>query len=129
MGPRRRRPDLGAEPGQKIAAQPAPADTGRHTWPAPIRDKHWTDQQGNRWRMRGGPLTAKQARKLFRRPEVAILHIYGLDPRRVTGPERSELIARIEQFFARAAPPTTDFAIAEFRNDQRQAMLVVQESC
>jgi hypothetical protein len=30
--------------------------------------------------MRGGPLTAKQACRLFRRPDVAILHIYGLDP-------------------------------------------------
>lgn len=79
--------------------------------------------------MRGGLLTAKQARRLFSRPDVAVLHVYGLDPRQVTGPERDALIDRIEQFFADAAPPMTDFAIAEFRNDQRQAMLVVQESC
>jgi len=29
----------------------------------------------------------------------------------------------------RRADPTTDFAIAEFRNDQRQTMLGVQEFC
>jgi hypothetical protein len=31
--------------------------------------------------------------------------------------------------FAGTAPPTTDFAIAEFGNDQRKAMLVTQEFC
>jgi hypothetical protein len=45
------------------------------------------------------------------------------------GPERDALIDRIEQFFVGTTPPMTDFAIAEFRNDVRQAMLVVQESC
>jgi len=39
------------------------------------------------------------------------------------------LSERIEQFIAGAAPPMTDFVIAEFRNDVRQTMLVVQESC
>jgi hypothetical protein len=79
--------------------------------------------------MRGGLLTAKQARRLFRRPDIAILHVYSPDPRLVTGSERDALIDRIEQFFVGAAPPMTAFAIAEFRNDVRQAMLVVQESC
>jgi hypothetical protein len=120
-----RPPQFPAESAEKIAAQP----TGWHTWPTPIRDKNWIDRQGNRWRMRGGLLTAKQARRLFRRPDVAVLHVYGLDPRQVTGPERDALIDRIDQFFADAAPPMTNFAVAEFRNDQRQAMLVVQESC
>ena len=127
---RRRRPlEFPAESAQKGAVQPAPGDTGWHTWPAPIRDKNWIDRQGNRWHVRGGLLTARQARRLFRRPDVAILHLYGLDPRQVTGPERGALIDRIELFFAGAAPPMTDFAIAEFRNDLRETMLVVQESC
>jgi hypothetical protein len=129
MARRRRQPESSAESAEKSAARPAPAVTGRHSWPTPIRDKSWTDRQGNRWRMRGGLLTAKQARRLFRRPDVAILHVYGLDPRQVTGPERDALIGRIEEFFTDTAPPMTDFAIAEFHNDQRQTMLVVQESC
>src|ERR1700729_4003248 len=33
-----------------------------HRWPAPIADEDWTDRQGNRWSMRGGLLTATQAR-------------------------------------------------------------------
>jgi hypothetical protein len=128
MPRRRRQPGSSAESAEKIA-QPTPAGTGRPTWPAPIGDKRWIDLQGNRWHMRGGLLTAKQARRLFRRPDVAILHVYDPDPRQVTGPERDALIDRIEQFFADAAPPMTDFATAEFRSDLRQPMLVVQESC
>jgi hypothetical protein len=124
-----RQPEFSAESAEKISAQLTPADTGWHTWPAPIRDKHWTDPQGNRWHMRGGLLTARRARRLYGRPDVAILHVYGPEPRQLTGPERDELIGKIEQFFADAAPPMTDFAIAEFRNDLRQAMIVVQESC
>jgi hypothetical protein len=77
MPRRRRQPEFPAESAQKIAAQPTPADTGWHTWATPIRDQHWIDRQGNRWRMRGGMLTAKQARRLFRRPDIAILHVYG----------------------------------------------------
>ena len=79
--------------------------------------------------MRGGPLTARQARRLLSRPGVIVLHVYGIDPRPVTAPERDGLIARIEEFFAGDAPPMSDFALAEFRNDQRQVMLVVQEHC
>jgi len=37
--------------------------------------------------------------------------------------------ARAPRPAKRRADPTTDFAIAEFRNNQRQAMLVVQEFC
>lgn len=129
MGNRRSQPGWPAETAGELAAEPTPADTGWHTWPTPIRDKLWADAQGNQWRIRGGLLTAKQARQLFRRPDVVILHVYGPDPRQLTGPERDALIERIEQFFAHAAPSTTSFAIAEFRNDRRQAIFVVQESC
>jgi hypothetical protein len=129
MGPGHLQPEFSAESAGKLATQPTPAETGWRTWPTPIRDRHWIDAQGKEWRIRGGLLTARQARQLFRRPDVVILHVYGPDPRQLTGPERDALIERIEQFLADAAPPTTDFAIAEFRNDQRQAMLVVQESC
>jgi hypothetical protein len=84
MARRRRQLEYSAESAQKSAARPATADTAWHTWPTPIRDKNWTDRQGDRWRMRGGLLTAKQARRLLRRPDVAILHVYGLDSRQVT---------------------------------------------
>jgi hypothetical protein len=58
-----------------------------------------------------------------------VLHVYGVSPRQVAGAEREALTVQIEQFFAGAAPPMNDFAIAEFRDDQRRVLLVVQESC
>jgi hypothetical protein len=129
MAPRDRQPKASAEPAGKDATPHAAADAAGRDWPAPIRDRRWTDRHGAQWRMRGGLLTARQARRLLRRPDVIVLHIYGFDPRLVTGLERDALTARIEEFFAGYAPPMSDFAIAEFRNGQRQVMLVVQESC
>jgi len=79
--------------------------------------------------MRGGLLTAKQARQLLRRRDVSVLHVYGADIRLVSGPQRDALTDRIEQFFAGAAPPMSDFVLAEFRDNRRQVMLVVQEHC
>jgi hypothetical protein len=98
-------------------------------WPAPIADRQWTDGQGTRWHMRGGSLTARAARRLLRQPGIAVLHVYGAGVREPAGAQRAALTDRIEQFFAGLAPPGSEFAIAEFRNDQRQVLLVVQESC
>lgn len=86
MARRRRQPESSAESAEKIAAQPGPAGTAPHRWPAPLADKHWTDPQGNQWSMRG-VLTARQARRLFRSPDVAVLHVHGADARQVTGPD------------------------------------------
>lgn len=131
MPPRRRQHKPFADPaGEDAAAHPAstaPAGEGR--WPAPIHDKHWIDQQGNRWHMRGGELIARQARRLLRRPDVAVLHVYGVAARQLTGSDRDALARRIEQFFSGDTPPMSDFAIAEFRDELHRVMLVVQESC
>lgn len=129
MPPRSRRPKPFAEVVEDVAADRGPAGSGLQAWPSPIGDKHWVDQQGNRWQMRGGLLSAKQARRLLRRSEVAVLHVYGVSPRQVTGTEREALTGQIERFFAGDAPPMSYFAIAEFRDDQRRVLLVVQESC
>jgi hypothetical protein len=129
MSPRSRRPKPFAELVEDVAAHRGRTGSSWQAWPSPIGDKYWVDQQGSRWHMRGGLLTAKQARRLLRRPEVAVLHVYGVSLRQVTGPEREALTGQIEQFFAGTAPPMSDFAIAEFRDDQRRVLLVVQESC
>jgi hypothetical protein len=129
MPPRSRRPDSFAQLVEDFAAHRGPLGSAGQAWPSPIGDKHWVDQQGSRWQMRGGLLTAKQARRLLRRSDVAVLHVYGVSPRQVSGTERKALIDQIEQFFVGAAPPMSDFAIAEFRDDRRQVLLVVQESC
>ena len=66
--------EFSAESAGKVRPSPTPADTGQQDWPAPIGDKHWTDRQGHR-RMRGGLLTARQARRLFGPPDVDNLHL------------------------------------------------------
>jgi hypothetical protein len=98
-------------------------------FPTPLQDKHWTDQHGTLWHMRGGTLAARQARRLLNRTDVPLVHVYGPDARELTGPDRAELASRIEDFFAGNAPSRSDYVVAEFRNDQRQVMLVVQEYC
>jgi hypothetical protein len=98
-------------------------------FPTPLQDKRWTDPHGTQWHMRGDLLTTRQARRLLNRSDVSLLHVYGPDARQLAGPDRSMLIGRIEEFFAGNAPPRSDYVIAEFRNDQRQVMLVVQEYC
>jgi hypothetical protein len=129
MAPGDRRPKAPAEPAGKDAAPQPAAGAAERYWPAPIRDRSWTDRHGVQWRMRGELLTPRRVRRLLSRPDVAVLHIYGPDPRLVTGLERAGLISRIEEFFAGDAPPMSDFALAEFRDGQRQIMLVVQEYC
>ncbi len=79
--------------------------------------------------MRGGALTARQARRLLRRSDVAVLHVYGVAARQLTGSDRDALAGRIEQCFSGDAPPMSDFAIAEFRDELHRVMMVVQESC
>jgi hypothetical protein len=127
MASRRRQTEASVQSADAVPQ--AASENAWRDWPSPIRAKHWADKHGNQWRMRGGMLTARKASRLLRLSDVTVLHIYGPDPCPVTGPEREALIGRIEEFFAGDAPPMSDFAIAEFRNDQRQVMLIVQESC
>jgi hypothetical protein len=47
----------------------------------------------------------------------------------VSGREREALLQRVEQYAAGDAPPYSAFLLAEFRNDSRQAMLVIEEMC
>jgi hypothetical protein len=129
MPSKSRRPKPFAELVEDAAAHRGPTGSSWQDWPSPIGDEHWVDQQGSRWQMRGGLLTAEQAQRLLRQPEVAVLHVCGVSPRQVTGPEREALTGQIEQFFAGCTPSMSDFAIAEFRDDQRRVLLVVQESC
>lgn len=97
-------------------------------YPTPIPDGQWTDADGTVWHMRGQPLNAKQARRLMERPETTVLHSYLDDPTIVTGPDRTALFGRINQYLAGNAPPMAEFTLAEFR-DSGRVMLVVNESC
>lgn len=113
----------GLEP---VVGEPDP-DAG--TWPSPMRDRQWTDGAGVIWHMRGARLDHRGVRRVMALPDLRVLHCYGMHPREVSGEERNELFDRLEQFFAGLAPPMSTFDVAEFRDDDRAVMLVVEESC
>lgn len=113
----------------EVGSDKPEVDPENGVWPQPINDREWWDLVGDRWHMRGDELDPKRTRRLLKRSDVHVLHCYGTHPTVVTGSERAKLLAQIEEFFDGGAPPMSDFRLAEFRNDEGAAMLVVQESC
>jgi hypothetical protein len=99
------------------------------TWPRPVHDRKWVDDDGIVWRMRGGPLDAKQARRLMKRQAVHVVRAYEVSVAEVRGAERDALLARVEEFFAGNAPPYSKFELGDFRDQNHRATLIVQESC
>lgn len=99
------------------------------TWPRPVHDRTWIDVDRSVWRMRGGPLDAKQARRLMGRPDVHVVHAYELNVAEVRGAERDALVARVEELLAGNAPPSSDFELGDFRDQNRRVTLMIQESC
>jgi hypothetical protein len=79
--------------------------------------------------MRGGPLDAKRARRLMRRPDVHVVRAYELNVSEVCGAERDALLARVEEFLAGNAPPHSEFELGDFRDQNHRVTLMVQESC
>ena len=99
------------------------------TWPRPLHDREWVDNDGSAWRMRGGPLDAKQARRLMRRADVHVVRAYELTVAEVRGAERDALLARVEEFFAGNAPRYSEFELGDFRDQDHRVTLMIQESC
>lgn len=100
-------------------------------WLRPIIDGRWTDASGAGWVIRGRRMepAGPALRRLLRRPDLRVLHAYGPHPREVSGLEREALLHRVEQYATGDAPPHSAFLLAEFRNDSRQVMLVIEEMC
>ena len=98
-------------------------------WPTPIRDREWVDDNETTWRMRGPAIGQRELRRLLRREDVRVLHVYGLEPVELSGSHLDALVQRIEEFFAGEAPAMSDFVLGDFRDSERRVMVVVQESC
>jgi hypothetical protein len=101
------------------------------TWPQPIEDGRWVDDSGVEWRIRGPRIdpAGSALRRLLKRTELRVLHAYGPRPREVSGPDRQALLEAVERYVAGEAPPHSAFWMAEFRNDDHQVMLVIEEAC
>jgi len=104
---------------------------GGEGWPLPIRDGRWIDESSVEWRIRGRGLepASPALRRLLKRHELRVLHAYGPRPQEVSGLELAALLERVQQYHDGTAPPYSAFLLAEFRNDTRQAMLVIEEMC
>ena len=109
-----------------VVGEPNP-DAG--SWPSPMTDRQWFDDGGKCWHMRGGPLDSKRARRIMVQPDVRVLHCYGVHPKEVSEAERQALLVRVDKFFEGHAPPLSPFDLAEFRDEDRAVMLVVEEGC
>lgn len=98
-------------------------------WATRIRDGRWTDPEGVSWHIRGSRLGERAARKLLRRRDVRVLHVYGPEPQLVDGSDLDSLLTRLHEFFTGKAPPYADFRVADFRDDNHNVMAVVEEYC
>lgn len=77
----------------------------------------------------GGLLEERAVRRLLKRPGVTLLHVYGTEPRQLELGEGADLRASLEDFYAGEAPPHADFLVADFRDDDHNVLVVVEESC
>jgi hypothetical protein len=113
---------------RRARSDPATKRPSVESWPRPIRDGRWTDDNGTQWHIRGGrgQLPHRVLRRLLTRPDLRVLHAYGPHPTEVSGAEREALV---ELHFAGEAPPHSHFCLAEFHDDNHHVMLVIEEAC
>ena len=122
---------MGSRPERSQRFADADAEQADAEWPRPIRARQWIGEDGVRWRLRGREIEAGSValRRLLTRSGLRVLHVYGPRPREVTGQEREGLLERVGLFAAGEAPPHSCFWLAEFRSEDRQVMLIIEEGC
>jgi hypothetical protein len=116
--------------------EPSSADGACVEWPSAIRAREWVDADGTRWRPRSGGETppTKRLEHLLASAEIRVMHFYGPDaPTEVSLPDREALWQQVRPYLrepvVRAPNDHTDFRVAEFRDEQRRSLLVIEESC
>lgn len=119
-----------------VQQEPTSSGTDEVVWPSPIYDGEWVDADGIRWHRRGEgqPVTTKRVHQLLRSPEVRVLLFYGPDaPTEVASPDREALWQRMRPYLFRpvtlASKDHTFFNAAEFKDDRRRLLLVIEEHC
>ena len=90
---------------------------------------------GTTWRRRGdGAAAVKRVEHLIRAPDVRVLLVHGPDaPTEIPPDEREELWQRIRPHlrgtYEHGPGDRSDFEVAEFTDDRRRSLLIVQEYC
>ncbi|MEU4164763.1 hypothetical protein [Actinoplanes sp. NPDC026670] len=118
-----------ADPGKAASAESADVVHAAGAPPSPIRDRHWDDDEGIRWHMRGRPIEAYYAavQQQLERVGLHVLYADGSAPREVFGEQRSALIERVKRSVVSGAEPPSDFSLADFRTEDHRVMLVIEE--
>ena len=102
-------------------------------WPSAIIPGQWVDAEGTSWRLRGGEPPVKRVEHLLRSPDVPVLLFYGPDaPTEVPEADREALWQRMRPYLrqtVREPGDHTSFDVAEFKDDRRRYMLVIEEGC
>ncbi len=131
VGHPRHEPESFADLVHKVRSTARAERTDARPWPQPISDGYWIDDSGIHWHIRGGRagLSRPALRRLLRHSDLRVLHAYGLHPMEVVGAERAALLERVERYFAGEAPAHSAFRLAEFRDDDRRVMVVIEERC
>ncbi len=113
---------------------PAPGE--EEVWPEPIHDGEWTEADGTWWQLRGAgqEISVKRIKKLLLSPEIRVLLFYGPDAPSEIGPDdRQALWQRMRPYLTGTVVSDkndfTDFRAAEFKDDRRHRLLIIEECC
>jgi hypothetical protein len=87
----------------------------------------FTDADGVRWRRRGVMVEGKALHRLLADPSVRVLHDYMGEPTEVPVADRAHFWRTAQEQMAKS--PYSQFYGWEFKNDQREHLLVVTEHC
>ena len=124
---RRRRQDP-APSSELVRGVPDPSQQPG-AWPQPVRDGVWTAPDGTVWRLRHNAGLRRIAR-LVASPDVRVLLAYGPDePTEVPPADRADLWASALPHLEGRGADHTSYLVAEFRDEQRRVLVIVEESC
>ncbi|MEU7145572.1 hypothetical protein ABZ942_39430 [Nocardia sp. NPDC046473] len=70
-----------------------------------------------------------RARRLLRRPDTIVYHVYVGPAHEHVGEERDDLVRRLEEFWAGRAQPMADFFLTEFRDSDHRVLVMIVEHC
>ena len=101
-------------------------------WPQPLREGVWTDADGTVWRLRHNAGLRRIAR-LVRAADVRVLLVYPPDGISEVPPAQRQALWTAALPHLEGRLPTADdrthYAAAEFRDEQRRELVIVERSC
>jgi hypothetical protein len=96
----------------------------------PLASGEYADAAGVLWRIRRGELSWTRIARSVRDPQISVVHVYLNEVRTIAPEDREAFLQKIRPYVAGPVPDdNTDFEVAEFRDDYRRSMILVEETC